>query len=514
MAQSTIGKEFILGFMENNRKANLPDKAVVVITANETASGTISYQGQNIPFTLSKGQSIVQEFVSTSQDIIHRDSEVVESKSISISSSGNVSVYAYNSRQNSSDASLILPLNALGDEYFVTAHFSPLNAGPDNSESTLLIIATEDDTELQVTPSQTTMNGKQAKVPFTLTLNQGQTYQLKANGDLTGTHVKVLNANQGNCKKIAVFGGNKMTSAGDCGKTGDHLFQQAIPVEFWGKSYIHVPLKNRTSGELVKVLASEDATQVTVDGQLKGTLDAGEFLTLEFGPSEVALIETSQPTAVTLLAKSQDCNTTPNNIGDPFLLTYQSNDQTIKDIEFYSINEFFNNANIIAPTASLAQIRLNGVAITAQFSPVPGKPELSYAQVTILDGKNTFTSPDGAIIYVYGAGQRSSYGYSAGFNLAGSTATADEVAYEFSTEGEPVACVGKEGTWEILPKDELFTFFKWDFRDGTPLKDGKMVSHTFAKAGKYKVLVLASSGQGSCDISTEYEFEIEVFEEY
>lgn len=513
MAQSTIGKEFILGFMENNRKATSPDKAVIIVIANEPASGSILFQGQSFPFSLIKGQSFVKEFLSTSQDVIHRDSEKVDSKSFTVSSSGNISVYGYNSRQTSSDASLVLPLNLLGDEYFVTAHFSPLNLSPDNSESTILIIATEDDTQVQITPTQSTLNGNSAGAPILITLNQGQSYQIKANGDLTGTHVKVLNANQGNCKKIAVFGGNKMTSAGDCGKTGDHLFQQTIPVEFWGKSYIHVPLRRRTSGELVKVLASEDATQVTVDGQLKGTLNSGEFLTLEFTPSEVAAIETSKPTAVTLLAKSQDCNSIPDNIGDPFLLTYQSNQQTIKDIEFYSIKSFYNDANIISPTASLAQIRLNGVAITAQFSPVPGKPELSYAQVTILDGKNTFTSPDGAIIYVYGAGQRSSYGYSAGFNLAGSTATADEVAYEFSTEGEPVACVGKEGTWEILPKDELFTFFKWDFRDGTPLKDGKMVSHTFAKAGKYKVLVLASSGQGSCDISTEYEFEIEVFEE-
>lgn len=513
LAQSTIGKEFIFGFMENNRKASLPDKAVIVITANEAASGNILFQGQSFSFSLSKGESFVREFISTSQDIIHRDSEVVDSKSISISSSGNISVYAYNSRQNSSDASLILPLNVLGDEYFVTAHFSPLAAGPDNSESTMLVIATEDDTQVQITPSHPTLNGKPAGTPFSITLNQGQSYQIKANGDLTGTHVKVLNANQGNCKKVAVFGGNKMTSAGDCGKTGDHLFQQAIPIEYWGKSYIHVPLKNRTSGELVKVLASENATQVTVNGQLKGTLNSGEFLTLEFTPSDVASIETSKPTAVTLLAKSQDCNTIPNAIGDPFLLTYQNNDQIIKDIEFYSINEFFNNANIIAPTASLAQIRLNGVAITTQFNPVPGKPEFSYAQVTIPDGKNTFTSPDGAIIYVYGAGQRSSYGYSAGFNLAGGTTNSTEVKYEFSTQGDPIACVGKEGSWEILPKDQLFSFFKWDFRDGTPLVEGKIVSHTFNNPGKYKVLVLASSGQGSCDITTEYEFEIEVIEE-
>ena len=513
MAQSTIGKEFVLGFMENNRKANQSDKAVIVITAQEAASGTVVYQGQSFPFSLAKGQTFIQEFLSSSQDIIHRNSESVESKSVSVVSSGNVAVYAYNTRQNSSDATVVFPLAALGDEYFVTAHFSPLSAGPDNSESTALIIATEDDTQVEITPSQPTMNGKPAKAPFTITLNQGQTYQIKSMGDLTGTHVKVLNAAQGNCKKIAVFGGNKMTSAGDCGKTGDHLFQQAIPVDYWGMSYVHVPLINRTSGDLVKVLAAEDGTQVTVNGQSKGNLNSGEFLTLEFTPSEVAQIETTKPSSVTLLAKSQDCNTLANTIGDPFLLTYQSIEQRVKNIEFYSINEFFNNANIIAPTSTLSQIRLNGLAIANQFKPVPGKPELSYAQVTVPDGKNSFTSPEGAIIYVYGAGQRSSYGYSAGFDFAGNSTDPNQVAYEFSIDGEPIACLGKEGTWEIIPKDDLFKFFKWDFKDGSGLVDGKIASHTYTKPGKYKVLIVASSGQGSCDITTEYEFEIEVFEE-
>lgn len=513
MAQSTVGKEFIVGFMENNRKPTQADKAVIVITAQENATGSISYQGQSISFSLTKGQSMEQEFLSTSQDVMHRDSEVVGSQSISISSSGNISVYAYNSRQNSSDGTLVLPLTLLGSEYFLTAHFSPLANGPDNSESTALIIATEDNTQVEITPSFATLNGKAAKVPFTITLNQGQSYQIKALGDLTGTHVRVLNPLEGNCKKLAVFGGNKMTSVGACGKTGDHLFQQAIPVEFWGKSYIHVPLRNRTSGEVLKILAAQNGTQVSVNGENKGELNAGEFMTLEFGVNDLGVIETSQPASVSLLAKSQDCNTLANNIGDPFLLTYQSNEQRIKELQFYSVNEFYNNANIIAPSASVSQIRLNGTAITTQFKPVPGKPEFSYAQVNVKDFDNTFSSPEGAIIYVYGSGQRSSYGYSAGFNLSGGGSATEEPVYEFEKEGKEIVCLGLEEAWEILPKDDRFKFFKWNFGDDTPLKDGRNISHTYSQSGVFQVTVLASSGSGPCDISAEYEFEIEVIPE-
>jgi gliding motility-associated-like protein len=512
IAQSTIGKEFLVGFMENNQKPTLPDKAVVIITANENVSGTLSFQGQLFPFSLTKGQIFKKEFLSTSQDVIHRTSEVVESKSLLVSASGNVAVYAYNTRQNSADATLILPINSLSKEYFVTAHFMPLSKGPDNSASTALVIANEDDTLVEITPSVGTEKGNPAKVPFTLTLNAGESYQIRALGDLTGTRVRILNSTPGDCKKLAVFGGNKMTTVADCGITGDHMYYQALPIENWGKSYIHIPLKNRTSGEEVKVLAGTDNTQVFVNGVNKGTLNKGEFLKLDFGVDEVANIETSYPSAVSLLSKSQDCNTSPGLIGDPFLMTYHSNEQRIKDINFYSVDEagfIFNNANIIAPSSSLNLIRLNGIAITSQFKPVPGNPSFSYAQVNLKNGANTLTSQDGVLIYVYGSGQRSSYGYSAGFGGAN-----DEIDVEndlgVETGNTWEVCAGKEYPWEVKTTNSQFVNFLWDFGDGTGTKSGKSINHAYQTAGEYQVKVTASTGTGSCAISKTLEFKVRV----
>jgi PKD repeat protein len=514
MAQSTIGKEFLVGFMENNQKPTLPDKAVVVITANENVSGTLSFQGQVFPFTLTKGQIFKKEFLSTSQDVIHRTSEVVESKSILVSASGNVAVYAYNTRQNSADATLVLPINVLSKEYYVTAHFMPLSKGPDNSASTALVMANEDNTLVEITPSVTTEKGKPAKVPYTVTLNAGETYQIRALGDLTGTRVRIVNSTAGDCKKLAVFGGNKMTTVADCGITGDHMFYQALPTEYWGKSYIHVPLKNRTSGEEVKVLAGTDNTQVLVNGVNKGTINKGEFLKLDFGVNDIATIETSFPAAVSLLSKSQDCNTSPGFIGDPFLITYQHNEQRIKDLNFFSVDDsgfIFNNANIIAPTSTLNLIRLNGVPITSQFKPVPGNPDFSYAQVNLKDGANTFTSQDGAIIYVYGSGQRSSYGYSAGFGIPNADLEIEnDLGVESGNNWE--VCLGQEYPWEVKTNNPQFVSFIWDFGDGGPTKSGKTVNHTYKSKGEFQVKVLASTGTGSCAVTKSLEFKVKVEE--
>jgi len=344
---STIGKEFWVGFMENNRiLPNAPDQAVIVISANEDATGVIEYLGRTIPFSINQGQQFTHTVPSTVLDLLHRTSGTIENKGIYISSSGKVAVYAFNERLRSADGTVVLPLGALGKDYLITSHFEVLtanvgyNANVDN-ESTLLVVATEDNTEIEITPSESTISGNGADSPFTLTLNRGQSYQLKARGDLTGSRVRVIGDNADECKKISVFGGNKWTSVGNCGGANDHLFQQAYPINTWGTSFVHVALSGRTSGELVKVLASEDGTQVQVNGIGRGGINAGEFLSLEFAINETAKITTSKPASVTVFSKSQECNqpNAPNaQNGDPFMITYSPVEQLLKEIHFTAMS--------------------------------------------------------------------------------------------------------------------------------------------------------------------------------
>ena len=511
-AQSTIGTEFIVGFMENNKKPGQPDEAIVVITALEDVTGTLTFQGQVFPFSISEGQFFKKEFNSNDLDVIHRSSEEVENKSILIQASGNISVNAFNQRKNSSDGTLVLPISSLGEDYFVTAHFSNLAASPDNSESTVLIVANEDNTQVEITPSGATVKGKAKNSPFQITLNAGQSYQIKAFSDLTGTRVRILNNQEGSCKRLAVFGGNKMTTAGDCGESGDHLFQQTLPISYWSDFYIHVPLLNRTSGETLKVLASQNNTEVFLDGVNKGTLNAGEFLNLELEKNTTGVIRTSKPAAVTLLARSQDCNSSPGLIGDPFLLRYQGINQRIKNHTFYSYDEdgfIFNNANILAPTSSISSVRLNNTLIANRFKPVPGFEEFSFAQVDLKDGANTITSSDGVILYIYGAGQRASYGYSAGFDLL-----AEEIKMlknEVEIGDDIQVCVGQEEEWKIDDPSGFFDSYSWDFGDGSPALSGQVVTYAYQKEGKFLIRVKASKGQGSCAIVKNFEMEVEVY---
>ncbi|EMS31983.1 hypothetical protein C943_01718 [Mariniradius saccharolyticus AK6] len=518
---TTMGKEFWFGYMENNGvPPDAPDRGVVVITAAEAASGTLEYDGKTVNFSLNAGQQFMYQI--NDSDMLHRISGMVQNKGVYIQSSGNVSVYAFNERFRSADGTVVLPVSTLGKEYLVTSHFEtmtyPVNYNANaNNESLLLVVGVEDNTKIEIIPSVWTWTGQAPNVPFTISLNRGQSYQVKARGDLTGTRVRVIGENVEECKNIAVFGGNKWTSVGDCGQANDHLFQQAYPINTWGSEFFHIPLAGRSSGELVKVLASEDQTQVWVNGVNRGTLNAGKFMTLNFQQDEVASIKTDKPSAVTVFAKSQNCNDRNQPFfdqGDPFMITYSPNQQLLTSITFNALQlpSIVNHyVNVIVKTAEVDATRLDGNNIGNRFSPIPGSSEYSYARINIGAGVHSLNNRGGLIAYVYGFGYIESYGFAVGASLDNLNFLTNS-DYEFEVVGDRVACLGQEGMWEIVPENELFTFFTWNFGDGTDEKKGKEVDHVFSTPGEYEVKVIAAVSENSCDQQQEVIFKVKVEE--
>lgn len=525
---TTIGREFFVGFMENHRVTpNRIDIASIIISAEEDADGVIQYVNNTIPFSIKAGEQFVYDFPSDGMDIIHRSSRQIENKGVYISSSGNISVHAFNFRERSADGTLILPLSSIGKDYWVTAHYETFAEGTNpgsnrNFESTLLILATEDDTRVEIKLAAQSLDPIPVPAGSTLTvdLKRGESYQVKAVGDLTGTRVRVVGSSDDDCKNIAVFGGNKMTSVGmDCedASTGDHLFQQIYPTFSWGNEYIHIPLAGRTSGEMVKVLAAENNTKVFVNGQERATLNEGKFTTFTFGRDELANITSDKPVAVTVFAKSYKCNIQTGqgaSDGDPTMMTLSPNPQLIKRTVFSSVRvvgivEHF--VNIIAPANAFNLTVLDGINIGNQFNPVPGNPNYAYARVKVGEGSHTLSNPEGLIAYAYGSGFIESYGYSAGASL-NNLNFETEVAYDFDVSGDKVACLGENGSWTILPRNPKFEIFEWTFGDGSEVKEGRTVDHVFDAAGVYQVKILAFTGTKSCDEIEEAFFEVEVFE--
>src|SRR5690606_5750889 len=109
-----------------------------------------------------------------------------------------------------------------------------------------------------------------ANTPFNITLNAGESYLLEASGgDLTGSSV-TANA------PIAVMGASKCVNIpvgyGAC----DHIVEMLPPVATWGQSFITIPLASRKKGDVFRVLASQDNTQIVVNGAQAITLKRGQ----------------------------------------------------------------------------------------------------------------------------------------------------------------------------------------------------------------------------------------------
>lgn len=142
--------------MENSPGQNLALE--IYFTSKDTAEVNITgaINNLNINVTVVPG---LAEKVSIPLDYMPLE-EGISNRGIHITSDNDISVYALNKRQFSADAAVILPVNALGKEYLVTAHMEPPEDIVESSrESSMLIVAVEDDTEVEIVPTADTFRG-------------------------------------------------------------------------------------------------------------------------------------------------------------------------------------------------------------------------------------------------------------------------------------------------------------------------------------------------------------------
>jgi hypothetical protein len=264
---STTGTDFWLSYMQN---FDDPENTQLYITSDVGATGVVSIPGtgwtQN--FTIAPNGSVFVDVVAAQNAAIDVGNTVL-SKAVHVTSNTPVAVYAANQRDASSDATLVMPVQTLGDSYFINA-YSPFS----NLPSQFVVIGVEDGTTIEIIPTAAVMGGSGAGVPFTITLNQGQVYMVQSMGDLTGTTVKATDV--GNCNNFAVFAGNQCANVPLSCTYCDHLYEQMIPVKAWGKNYATVLLMTR-SNDTFRILASENGTVVNINGGPNINLNAGQF---------------------------------------------------------------------------------------------------------------------------------------------------------------------------------------------------------------------------------------------
>jgi len=494
---TTAGKEFYVSFMANcTCGPSYPDTTELFLTSTVNTSGTITNPSGTFSTNFTVNANEITVINIPLSIATNSASEVVSNLGLMVTSKDTISLFAVNDETSSSDATNVIQKNALGTHYTIATYPSTIFNGSQALNSAFLIEATEDNTNIRITPSSTTLLGAPAGTPFTVRLNKGQTYYVlpKPGGDLSGTDVTVTNG----CKPIAVFSGNEIAFIPVNSGYGDHLVEQLFPVNTLGKQFVTVEIRGRNTSR-VKVYASYDNTVVTVDGRFAKTLFTGE--TYEFETNNMpSFIATSKPAQVMQYAVGHDYDIQygPPNVGDPTMFTIRPVEQVIQNAVFLSAAIgviAYHHASVTLRTADAANTYLDGVNIGSLFTPVPGNVLFSTAALNLAAGKHQITNAGGFLAYSYGFGNYQGYGYSVGSG-------ANKINAYFTTDnavslsnGKLSVCRGSD-TFNVVSADSIVSY-TWDFGDGSPLVTTKgnvlMQAHAYPSIGSYVVSLTAVS---------------------
>ncbi|MBI5217431.1 MAG: PKD domain-containing protein [Bacteroidia bacterium] len=160
--------------------------------------------------------------------------------------------------------------NALGTKFYISSQNTWNNGSyTPTPYSSFEIVATEDNTTITITPSNAIV-GHAAGVPFTITLNRGQTYSATATSQLAANHL--MGSKVESDKPIAITISDDSVAKDGC---RDLIGDQTIPVTIIGKEYI-IMKGQITTDERFFVLATENNTDVFVNGVYVTTLNEGQ----------------------------------------------------------------------------------------------------------------------------------------------------------------------------------------------------------------------------------------------
>lgn len=305
------------------------------------------------------------------KDIVNEKYNSIADKGILITSSTYISasyeVLGYSDFLNQTVNSDIFALkgnNALGEKFY-----TPFQTSRENENNTLTdaysafhIVATENNTQVTITPSKA-LYGHPTGVPFTITLNKGQTYSCRALGRAGSEHPAGTEITSNHPIAVTVTDDSVLENA-----SYDLLGDQIVPIQHLGQEYI-IPKMDSSSINYIYVLATENNTEVIINKIDTFNLNSGQ--TLEYKLENFGTyVQSNQPVYVWHLGSLF------NEIGAAILPQVDCSGSKSTIFTRKSIESF--GLVLVAKSNSVDNFQLNGIGnlITADdFQEVSGNPE-------------------------------------------------------------------------------------------------------------------------------------------
>jgi len=426
------GTDFWLMFLSNAIQESL----YLDITSGVNASGTVSIPGLafSTPFNVS-ANTVTRVNLPISAMVTNTGT--VQSKGIHVVSDFEVSVYGMNRAGFTTDGFLGLPVDILGTDYLVMTYSN-------SYQSEFGIVSPTDNNTVTITPKSATANGNPAGVPFNVVLNQGQTYMVGSSGDQTGAIVSASSP-------VAVFSGELCANVPNGYCCCDHICEQLPPVSSWGETFVTKPLASRTNGDFWRFLASENGTQLFINGVLVANLNFGGYYETNLNAS--SFVSANNPILAVQFSASSDWD---GVLSDPFMMIVPPYQQFFSSYVFSTPQSGFvtNYFNSSVQTPGIPGMQLNGGPLNpASYSAIGAT---GYSSAAFPVGINTSyllnnTSGFPSGLNLYGFNEYDSYGYPGG-QAFGAIATATTLTIA-PVNGS--AAVGNNQCWEAELLDQF-----------------------------------------------------------
>lgn len=446
IGQSYIGCDYYSVTMVNDQlaQASFPFAISISNTSQQSASVNIVGPGNyNQTLAVAAGAVVTQTLPWVNALSMSAVTSRANASAYHIRSTQPITVYQFNARDYTSggnfsftnDASLLLPVNAMSGNYYVTAwptwRVPVAFGGTTQLPGTVAIIATQANTTVQFTPPAA--NPVQAGAGITATgtssvvLNQGDVLQIASalNGAAAGTYGSDMTGSTVVADKpVEVFGGHDCSfvpaTVGYC----DHLEEVIFPQETLRTDYLVVPPYNSlgTPRAYVKITATTANTTLTYDPAVGGpaSLGAGQSATfLASAPFRVTA-NANHPIIIGMTMLGEDNFQAGNpNAGDPAMSAAVAIEQYRKAYSFFAPPNYAQNW-VTVTAAMNSAVTVDGVAVGALTQ--IGNSGYGYKNVSLCannscNGVHSASSAAAFGIQVYGYGSYTSFWYPGGLDL-------------------------------------------------------------------------------------------------
>ncbi len=456
-----------------------PQDNIIGLWSRTNATVTIKNSAKGYTNTVNLTANVITNVTIPATASTHDNDEQVDSFGVEITANANISVQI-NSAPNtsSSDGTYVYPIEHLGTDYYAMS-FASAGVGFNQGKSSIIIVATENNTAVEITPSVLTQGGKPAGTPYLIVLQKGNTYRVEANNseDLTGTRIRVTNG----CKKIAVFSGSTCSQVPETCTNCSHLVEMMPHVDTWGKTFLIAPLTTVgffTAKYTYRILSITNGTQVSVNGT-SITLNKGQTNTVSGNSSTTTtFIESSNPVLVAQYMEGFGCQ----GGSLPRMSIITPAEQRVKNAIISGQNGgsfgATNRLIVITKTNARNLVRKDNIPIgSANFSTFTGFSEWSYADITTTQGPTTLTSDSGFIAYLYNAAFNFAYLY---------PATSNSRILKYDVASKPLVCGSTSVTLYNSGDSNRISQSQWIFDDNTT-QMGKQITKNFGQHGIFAV---------------------------